>query len=363
MKTSSSTPIMCLLLLCSACLLVGCGRPPRGDAQTESTTWKFAIEEIEGSVQDAYAKRFAELIESKTDGAIDVTVYPYGALGTSEQITQLARNGAIQFAMASPGHIGKTIPEVQVFLLHHVLSPDNDVNKDVLSYGSPVHQAFEPVYAEKGFQLLGFFPEGWMVWTTDRHIDAPEDMQGLKMRVMSSPLLVQSYKAYGANPTPMPYAEVYSGLQLKMIDGQVNPVFAIEEMSFYEVTDYMIFPRQAQFVASVVANKDFFDGLSPERRQVVEETLGELEDYIYDYQRRVNEERLDIIREKKPDMNMVELTEEQRAAFEALSEPVIGQFKDIAGARGAEILDLLEQEIAAREGETADASSAGGNDD
>ena len=68
--------------------------------------WKFAIEEIEGSVQDAYAQKFKELIEQKTGGEVTVTIYPYGTLGTSADLTELVTQGAIQFANASPGHLG-----------------------------------------------------------------------------------------------------------------------------------------------------------------------------------------------------------------------------------------------------------------
>ncbi|MFP3428076.1 TRAP transporter substrate-binding protein DctP, partial [Pseudoalteromonas sp. SIMBA_162] len=75
---------------------------------------------------------------------------------------------------------------------------------------------------------------------------------------------------YGANPTPMPYSEVYSGLQLGQIDGQVNPVFAIQEMSFYEVQDYMIQAKQAQFITTLVASSDFYSGLDDEQQQMLD---------------------------------------------------------------------------------------------
>ena len=165
------------------------------------------------------------------------------------------------------------------------------------------------------------------------------------MRVMTSPILVEAYRAYGANPTPLPYGEVYSGLQLKMIDGQVNPVFAIEEMSFYEVTDYLIFARQAQFVTSVVANPAFFDALPEAQRQWVREVIGELNDFIFDVQEQYNQERLETIKKNKPDIEILQLTAEERDAFREASLPVRETFVEMVGPEGKELLDTLTREI------------------
>src|SRR5690606_1272761 len=124
---------------------------------------------------------------------------------------------------------------------------------------------------------------------------------------MTSPLLLAAYAAYGASPTPLPYSEVYSALQLSMIDGQVNPVFAIEEMSFYEVSDYLIFPRHAPFVATAAANRDFYQGLPSADRQLVDEVFAQLQDEIFEIQRDYNRERLALIRERRPQLEIFEL--------------------------------------------------------
>ena len=207
--------------------------------------WKFAIEEIEGSVQDAYAQEFKKRIEEKTNGEVTVTVYPYGTLGTSAELTELVTQGAIQFANASPGHLGTMVPEIQVFSIPYLLSENNEVNKQVLTSSDVIYDKLQKDFNAKGLQLLTMYPEGEMVWTTDKEIHSPADFDNFKMRTMVSPMLVTAYEAFGASPTPMPYGEVYGGLQLKQIDGQVNPIFAIEEMKFYEVTDYMIWAGRA----------------------------------------------------------------------------------------------------------------------
>ena len=325
--------ILTFTLLLSSCL----------KDKDSSEVWRFALEEIEGSVQDAYAKKFKKLIEKRTEN-VRVEIYPYGTLGSSDNLTELVENGAVHFAHASPGYIGKMLPEVQVFLLHYLLPSDSQVNQLLLAPESQVVEIFEPLYAKKGYQLIGFYPEGWMVWTTNKPVRKPEDFQGLKMRVMTTSLLLATYKAYGANPTPMAYSEVYSGLQLKMIDGQVNPVFAIEEMSFYEVTDYMIFPDHAQFITSVIANDDFYQNLSSERKKIVDETFKELHDYIYDTQKKYNLERMKIIKKKKPTLEIIELTEEEKKSFKNRSKEAWNLYLEKTPKHGQKILETIREE-------------------
>jgi tripartite ATP-independent transporter DctP family solute receptor len=315
--------------------------------------WRFAIEETSGSVQDAYAQKFKELVEEKSNGEVRVKVYPYGTLGTSDQLSELLYNGSLQFAMASPGHIGKMIPEVQVLLLHYVLSDDDEINKRVLA-NPEVRAKFDELFAAKDFKLLAIISEGWQVWTANKPIESPDDFSGVKFRVMTSPLLMAAYDAYGASSTPLAFSEVYSALQLKMVDGQVNPVFAIEEMSFFEVNDHLIFANQAQFYSTCLTNREFYDSLTEEEKRWVDESIAELQDYIFDTQRQFNEERLQIILEKKPGTKVIHLTSEQRDVFREASVDVRRLFVETVGPQGEELLEVLE---AAVEKETQAAGS------
>ena len=324
-----------------------------------SAVWRFAIEEAAGSVQDAYAQEFKRRIEAGSSGRIQVKVYPYGTLGTSDDITEQLRMGSLQFAMASPGHLGKTIPELQVFLLHFVLSDDDDVNRAAI-HDPEFRAEIEPLFLEKGLELLTLLFEGWMVWTTQKPIRRPDDFQGVKIRTMTSPLLLAAYEAYGASPQAMPYGEVYGALQLNMIDAQVNPVFAIEEMSFFEVTSHMIFAKPAPFMTTFVSNGDFLAGLDPELRTLVADVVEELDPFLFDVQERTNLERLQRIRSRKPEMVMIDLTEEERDAFRQRSAPVRSHFTQMSGERGRAILSALLSAVERAEVSRGDPSESGG---
>ncbi|MGM0577982.1 MAG: TRAP transporter substrate-binding protein DctP [Myxococcota bacterium] len=345
MTKTRTAPRLLLAALAAALLALTACPGERSVYPKGKDIWRFAIEETQGSVQHAYAMRFKELIEERSGGDIHVVVYTYGTLGTSDQITEQLHNGTLEFAMASPGHIGKLIPELQVFLLHFAFSEDPQVNKRALQHDEALRSRLDDLYARKGFKFLDAFAEGWMVWTTSKSVRTPEDLEGVKMRVMTSPLLLAAYEAYGASATPLPYSEVYSALQLNMIDGQVNPIFAIEEMSFYEVTSHLVFPRHAQFFTTAMTNRGFYRDLSPDRREMLDGVITDLHDYIFDVQRRFNAERLDEMLENKPELEIVRLTEEERAAFRERAKQVWDRYVEMVGPTGRELLDIIRAAV------------------
>lgn len=319
-------------------------------ASAADYSWRFALEEIEGSMQDAYAKKFKELLEEKSGGNIQLDIYPYGQLGTSNQITELLQGGAIEFAFQSPGHLGSIIPEVQIFSLHYLFPDDQEVIRTVLKEGKETYDTLNKYYEQKDLEMLSVIPEGWQVWTTKKEIRKPEDFEGVKFRVMTSPMLVEAYKAYGANPTPMPYSEIYSGLQLKMIDGQVQPYFASQEMKFYEVTDYLISAKQLMFVSTVVANNGFYKGLPADIRKIVDEATAGATEFIFGYEENFNAERKQMMLDAKPSLKAIELTDEEKAAFREKAKAVVDVYLEIGGSGAQEVLDAVRADIKKAQG-------------
>ncbi|MFN2359588.1 MAG: TRAP transporter substrate-binding protein DctP [Marinobacter sp.] len=350
------TPLFAMVIL----LLAGCSDSPSptsageddSEKPTYPVTWRFALEEIEGSVQHRYALELKDRIESISDSNIVIDIFPYGSIGTSIQLTDLAREGSVHLAFASPGHIADIIPETGVFTLHFLLSDDENVNRDILA-SDELMQVFSAPYADQDLKLLGFVPEGWMVWTANKPLRTPADFNGLAIRTMTSDIAAEAYKAYGATPTPTPFSQVYSDLQLRRIDGQANPVFAIEEMGFYEVQNTMTFARPAQFVTSVVSNKAWFDALPEDQKRWLEDALDEVTPLAYDVQTELNASRLEAIMQNS-NIRIAELSEEERDRFREASLPVRETYTRIAGERGEAILEQLIEMVDEAESATPD---------
>ncbi len=350
-----------------AMALTGCSDsqdPTNGDSIDDASeareypvTWRFALEEIEGSVQHSYAEALKERIEDRSDGKIEVDVFPYGSLGTSTQLTELVRNGSVSLAFASPGHLADIVPEVGLFTLHFIMPEDENVTRQLLA--SPeLLSLFEQPYAQQNMKLLSFVPEGWLAWTANKALRTPDDFQGQRIRTMTSDMAEKTFRAYGAEPTQTPYSQVYSDLQLQKIDGQSNPVFAIEEMDFYEVQSTMTLARPAQFIASVVSNPEWYDALPENHRQWLDNSLNDVAQIAWETQEELNQTRLEKMLEDGQ-IKVVHLTDEERDVFRQASLPVRDIYSEQTGDRGQRILEQLLQMIQALEGGTPASVSSG----
>lgn len=345
------TSLLALMLI--MVLLVGCGGSKttgsNSNANGEETYhWRFAHEENNGSIQDVYVKKFVEVLEEKSNGRIKIDVYPVGQIGDATQQAELLQNGGLEFAIISPGNTGTLVPENQLFSLHFLFSDNMDVNREVFKTSKALNEMLSAKYLEKNIKVLSYWTEGTMEWTTSKPVNTPDKWKGLKMRTMPSPMIVASYEAYGANPTPVPYMEVYSGLQLNMIEGQENPLSAIEEMKFYEVQDYLTIASSSLYVTCTCVNPDFFNSLPEDIQQMILDTAKELEDFSFEVQAELNGGALDKIKAAS-DIEIVYLTDEERAMFKEAAKSAYDVYKKMVGEDGAKILDTLMEEIKAVE--------------
>ncbi|WP_053219847.1 DctP family TRAP transporter solute-binding subunit [Virgibacillus senegalensis] len=338
------TIIMSFVILC---LLSACGsggtETTRGEGAPEYV-FRFAHEESPDSVQNTYVEEFKKIIEEKSNGNIKIEIYPVGQLGNATTQAELLQIGAIDFAIISPGNIGTMVPESQLLLLHFLFSDDMEVNKEIMNNSEALYGPLADKFAEKKIKVLSYWTEGFNQWTTQTRIEQPEDFTGMKFRTMPSPLIVSSYEQYGANPTPVPYEQVYSGLQLNMIEGQTNPMFAIEQMKFYEVQKYLTLSKHSLYTTTTAVNPDLYEGLPEDVRKMIDETIEEMKDKAFSIQEETNQKALDEVKENS-NIEITELTDEQREAFRDASMPVREQYVDQVGGNAGEIINKLEEEI------------------
>jgi len=224
-----------------------------------AANWKYAFEEAIHEVQGVYAQKFKEEVEKNSDHTIQL--FPYGTLGESADIMEQAQAGILEFVDQSPGFTGSLIPEAQVFFVPYLLPTDQKHLARFYRESKAINEDFKKLYAEKGLELLTMFPEGEVAMTTKEPVRSCADLNEVKFRVMTNPLLVESYKAFGATPTPLPWGEVYGGLQTNIIQGQENPTFFLYSTKIYEVTEHITYAGHNNFTTAVMANKDFYDGL------------------------------------------------------------------------------------------------------
>ncbi|UJF23773.1 TRAP transporter substrate-binding protein DctP [Suttonella sp. R2A3] len=312
-------------------------------ASAMGDTWKYAIEESMDDVQGVFAQSFKNYVEENSDH--DIKIYPYGTLGESDDALEQAQAGIIEFVDQSPGFTGSLIPEAQIFFVPYLQPTEHDKLVKFFRESKVINDEFPAIYAEQGLTLLKMFPEGELVITTKEPFTSPEEFEGMKIRVMTNPLVVETYKAFGATPTPLPWGEVYGALQTNIVQGQENPLFWVDSAKLYEVTDVITFTGHNNFTTAVMANQDFYQGLSEEDQQLIADGMSAAFDEIVDYQKGLGEKSLANIQEKKPEIEVVELTDEQRQAFIDTREDVEAIYIEQAGERGKKLLEAFKADL------------------
>ena len=306
-------------------------------------TWRYAFEEAIDEVQGVFAQTFKDHIEANSDHTVQL--FPFGTLGESDDIMEQTQAGILQFVNQSPGFTGALIPEAQVFFVPYLLPQEGEALNEFFRTSVAINEMFPELYAQHGLELLTMYPEGEVVMTTKNPVRSPADLNEQNVRVMTNPLLVESYRAFGAVPTPLPWGEVYGALQTNMIQGQENPMFFVESTRMYEVTDHITFTGHNNFTTALMANKDFFDGLSEEDQQLVRDAVQVAFDHILDYQEGLTERALETILAAKPSMTVTHLTEEERAPFMEAAARVEAEFIRMTGDSGRAILEQMKADL------------------
>jgi tripartite ATP-independent transporter DctP family solute receptor len=228
------------ITIISAFLLIGVMNVPGGSfAKSNAYTLRLAHIMNSGHPNSSGAIKFAELVKEKTNGQVNIDVFPSAQLGNEKEIFDALTIGAVDFGMIGFGEASKRYPPMLIFDTPYV-AKDREHLLRILN--SPVAKGiFETMTKKTDVKVLGTFYYGTRhVTTTNTVIKEPKDMNGLKLRCPDQPICVAYTKAMGATPTPMALTEVYLALSQGVIDGQENPAATIAENKFYEVQKYLI---------------------------------------------------------------------------------------------------------------------------
>jgi len=222
-------------------------------------------------------KKFTQLLAAKSGGKLKVLEFPASALGNELQ-QQSALQGGVQ-EMSAPATTSLAGIVKEFGLLDFPFTVTTFAQADALLDG-PLGQALTAKLPEKGLVALGFWDLGFRNVTNSKHpITRPEDLAGLKIRVIPNPVFIDTFKAFNANPVPMPFAELYTALDSKAIDGQENPFAVIRSNKFYEVQKYVSATNHVYAANIILVSRSFWDRLSATEKRLMSEAANESRDY------------------------------------------------------------------------------------
>jgi len=319
------------------------------EAKTPIYEWKMVSADVKGDFATVFSERYAKLVEERSEGRIKIDVYSFGVLGAERDLVELVQTGDIELGAVSYGWLGPFVPQVQVFALQYIWPKENsnEVIREVFKNGKSV-QLLEEVFRNKGLQLLAALSQGWQYVTSNVPIHSPEDCKGLKHRVMSNPILIAAYNAYGFNTQSLDFSEVYVGLQNKLIDTQVNPIAALWSQRYYEVQDYATCLWNEVFVKLPVINRDLYDSLPKDLQQILIGSALDLVGPMAEWNEQNEKEYIDKVKKNKPTFTIYKLTDEEVVPFRNLAYEKGGPFDaylKIGGEGAKEIVDTLLADI------------------
>ncbi|MDD2846047.1 MAG: TRAP transporter substrate-binding protein [Rhodoferax sp.] len=267
MKKFALSLIVGLAVACTAFAAEPAKKPivmKLGHVQNESDLWQLG------------ALKFAELVDAKTKGGVQIKVFPNSTIGNDRDMAEGMQIGSVDFALIA-GVLGNFEPSIQIMELPYLFKDETHLRK--VMYGPIGDELLDKLLKSSDIRGLAFWERGPRQLTTNKPINSLNDIKGLKIRVPEIPPIIAAWKAMGTNPTPMAWGEVYTGLQQNVIEAQENPVPFIHAGKIYEVQKYIAMTNHKyEYVLIAMSNKAWLK-LSADQQKAVKEAAAEATQY------------------------------------------------------------------------------------
>jgi tripartite ATP-independent transporter DctP family solute receptor len=267
-------------------------------------------------------KHFGEQLAAKSGGKLSARVYASGALGNDISMTSALRGGTLEMTIPDSSTLASLIKPFGVLNLPMTFNGEQEA--DAVLDG-PFGQKLLAQLPEKGLIGLGFWENGFRHVTNSRRaVQGADDLNGLKLRVIQSPLFVDTFNALGANATPMPFTELYTAMEQRAVDGQENPAATILASKFYEVQKHMVMSRHMYSAWVLLMSKKTWDGLSAQEQKIVQDAAREATLFERKTIRAFSQTALADL--KKAGMQVTELPAAEQARMRSKLQPVLAKF-------------------------------------
>lgn len=285
-------------------------------------TLKLGLNGPEGHPAVAGMKKFADLVAARSGDKIKVKLFLGGTLGSDQAVTSSVQGGTIEMAVMNSGILASLSKDLAIFDFPFLFA--NEKESDAICDG-PVGQKLHKELESKGVIGLAYWELGYrQITTSKRAINKVEDIDGLKLRVIPNPINVDWVKALGANPTPMPFPEVYGALEARAIDGQENPISVIASNRFWEVQKFVALTNHQYNPQSVIFSKKIWDSMSPAERKIIQDSAVEATKVQRDASRAAQAANLELL--KKNGMTVTQLPPAEVAKLREKMQPVIEKY-------------------------------------
>jgi TRAP-type transport system periplasmic protein len=336
--------ILILSLLMVISLFAGCSQKPAETsaagtnaaettaAPQEKITLKLGHTAAPDHPYQTASEMFAQKVAEKTNGMVEIKVFPADQLGKQSELVEGAQLGTVDMVLTSDVVLSTSEPLVGVLNLpflfkdyDHVMNALNGEIGDLLS----------EALSAKNLIVIGWWENGFRHITNSKVvIDKPEDLKGLKIRTPDGTVFVDTFNMMGASATPMSFGELYSALQLKTVDGQENPTTHVLTQKFYEVQDYMSLTYHIHVSEPLVMSKQVYDKLPAEYQQILVDSAREVAVWSFETTKNTEADEIEQIKATGMEVHVPDV-----AAFQTAMEVVYEKYETVFGK---ELIDAIK---------------------
>lgn len=272
-----------------------------------------------GSLFDRSSQEFARIANEKLAGKAKVVVFGSSQLGGDSEMLKKLKLGTIDLSLPSTV-MSSEVPVFGLFELPYLVKDRDHMVRIRDEIVTPI---LVPAAEKDGYHILGVWENGFrQITNSKRPITKPEDLQGIKLRVPKGVWRVKMFKAYGADPSPLAFSEIFVALQTGVMDGQENPLAQIYPARFYEVQKYLSMSDHVYTPAYLTAGRSW-KKFSPDIQKALTEAAQEVQPTVYKIAAEMDEDLLKKLKEAGMEVNQVD-----KAAFVKASTGIYKSFED-----------------------------------
>ncbi|WP_394137749.1 TRAP transporter substrate-binding protein [Cytobacillus oceanisediminis] len=323
--------LLWLTMLIAVLIVSGCGRPTAGDSKSsggeggDGDKYTIRIAHLVPEEQSSHiaAETFKKNVEERSNGRIEVQLYPNGSLyGSDREAIEAVQLGNVEMTIPAVAPLASFNKKFMVFDLPFLFNSNEAAYKALDGeLGETLLKDLENndlkglVFAENGFRHMS---------NNNGPIESPEDLKGMKFRTLENPVHTDTFKSFGANASPFAFGELYTALQQKTYDAMECPISLYYTNKFYEVQDYLTMSGHVYAATILLMNNDFYNNLPEDLQEVITEASLEYRDEQREIAQKQDKEFLDKLKEGGMQVN--ELTDEQKDAFREASRSVYDKY-------------------------------------
>ena len=246
------------------------------------------------SAKDAVTEVLIPKVEEYSNGTIKIVHFPDNQLGNDEQSFAMAQTGECDIAVGSTSSVATTYNDLYIYDVPYMFLNKQEVYE--VGFGGEAGKAILDGFSEYGLKGLAFWENGFRnITTTEKDIASVADLSGLKIRTMANEIHLEAWKAMGANPTPMAFGELFTGLQQGTVDGQENPLGIITGNKFEEVQSYCTLTEHVYTPYYVVMNQAKWDSLTAEQQEALTKAIEETTQRQYELSQKYEDEAVEVM--------------------------------------------------------------------